>query len=359
MLTPFERYQLTLSAGNFLPDDNQANAVKHLQLLYQHLTEEPAKKWWGKKPKLKGLYLWGSVGIGKTWLMDLFFDSLSLKKKWRIHFHDFMRQIHTQLQHYQGSAAPIEKIALDYAKKTHVLCLDEFFVADIADAMILARLFEGLFKHHVVIIATSNTPPDALYPNGLQRGRFLPAIVLIKKNMDIFYLSTTQDYRLRELEAAGVFICPPDPAKVKQLFLQLAHGDIREKKDILLYDRPIQTIAYANNILWIEFRKLCQIPRSQMDYLIIARQWHIVILDKLEAIKASDTNIARYFINLIDIFYDMKTTLIICSDVTIDKIYPEGELISEFGRTQSRLIEMQSIQYLKLSEARTNQEKDS
>jgi cell division protein ZapE len=355
MLTPFERYQLALSSGHFLPDENQANAVKHLQLLYQALEDEPTKKWFGKKPKLKGLYLWGSVGIGKTWLMDLFYESLSLKRKWRTHFHDFMREVQSQLQHYQGKENPLEKIAIDYARKTRILCFDEFFISDIADAMILAKLFEHLFKHHVLIIATSNTPPDKLYHNGLQRGRFLPAISLIKKNMDVIHLSTTKDYRLRELEEAGVFIYPPDSHKLKQLFSQLAHGDIKEKKDITLYDRPIQTIAYADNILWVEFKKLCQIPRSQIDYLSIAKRWPIVIVDHLRQITHKETNIARYFINLIDIFYDLKTTLLLSSEVAIDQIYPEGELIIDFQRTLSRLIEMQSTEYLKLSENRLRQ----
>ncbi len=352
MLTPFERYQLALSSGHFLPDEYQATAVKHLQILHHELEQSLSKNWFGKKPKLKGLYLWGSVGIGKTWLMDLFFDSLTLKKKWRIHFHDFMREVHEQLQRYQGNPDPLEKIAKEYAKKTRVLCFDEFFVSDIADAMILGKLFEALFKEKIIVVATSNVPPDDLYKNGLQRGRFLQAINLIKKNMDILHLSINKDYRLRELEEAGVFFHPSDPIKLKALFSQLAHGKISDHKDIYLYDRPIQTIAFADNIIWVEFNKLCHTPRSQMDYLSIAKRWSIVIIDNLNQISEKETNTARYFINLIDILYDTKTTLILSSDINIENIYPNGELAFEFQRTLSRLTEMQSTAYLKLSEER-------
>jgi len=353
MLTPFERYQLALSSGHFLPDEHQANVIKHLQLLHQELEQSLSKKWFGKKPKLKGLYLWGSVGIGKTWLMDLFFESLTLKRKWRIHFYDFMREVHDQLQRYQGNQDPLEKIAKTYAQKTRVLCFDEFFVSDIADAMILGKLFESLFKEKIIIIATSNVAPDDLYKSGLQRERFQQAINLIKKNMDILHLATHKDYRLRELEEAGVFFYPPDHIKLKQLFSQLAHGKIHDQKDIYLYDRPIQTIAYADNIIWLDFKKLCHIPRSQMDYLSIARRWSTVIIDNLNLITEKETNTARYFINLIDILYDLKTTLILNSNIDIHHIYPKGELTFEFQRTKSRLTEMQSTAYLKLAEERT------
>jgi cell division protein ZapE len=350
MLTPFERYQLALSSGQYLPDETQANIVKHLQVLHHELEKNISRPWFGKKPKLKGLYLWGSVGIGKTWLMDLFFESLTSRKKWRVHFHDFMREVHEQLQQHQGKQDPLEKIAKAYARKTSILCFDEFFVSDIADAMILSKLFETLFKEHIVIIATSNVSPDDLYKNGLQRGRFLPAINSIKKHMDVLHLATTKDYRLRELEEAGVFFYPPDPVKLKQLFLQLAHNKIHDQKDIYLYDRPIQTIAYADNIIWLDFKKLCHTPRSQMDYLSIAKRWSIVIIDHLSMITEKETNTARYFINLIDILYDMKTTLILSSSVTLDELYPKGELVFEFQRTKSRLTEMQSILYLKQAE---------
>lgn len=353
MLTPFERYQLALSTGQFLPDENQANAVTHLQLLHQELEQNLTQHWFRKKSKLKGLYLWGSVGIGKTWLMDLFFESLTIKRKWRIHFHDFMREVHDQLQAYQGHQDPLEKIAKKYAQKTRVLCFDEFFVSDIADAMILGKLFEALFKEKIIVVATSNVPPGDLYKSGLQRERFQQAINLIKKNMDIHHLSTQKDYRLRELEEAGVFFHPPDPLKLKQLFSQLAHGKIADHKDIYLYDRPIQTIAYADNIIWLDFKKLCHVPRSQMDYLSIAKRWQIVIIDNLHLITEKETNTARYFINLIDILYDLKTTLILSSNINIDEVYPKGELTFEFQRTKSRLTEMQSVAYLKIAEERT------
>ena len=263
-----------------------------------------------------------------------------------------MREVHDQLQAYQGHQDPLEKIAKKYSQKIHVLCFDEFFVSDIADAMILGKLFEALFKEKIVVIATSNVPPDDLYKTGLQRERFQHAINLIKKNMDILHLSTQKDYRLRELEEAGVFFHPPDHIKLKKLFLQLAHGKISDHKDIYLYDRPIETIAFADNIIWLDFKKLCHIPRSQMDYLSIAKRWSTVIIDNINLITEKETNIARYFINLIDILYDIKTILILNSHVDINHIYPKGELNFEFQRTKSRLIEMQSLSYLKLAEQR-------
>jgi cell division protein ZapE len=198
----------------------------------------------------------------------------------------------------------------------------------------------------VIIIATSNLPPDELYKDGLQRSRFLHAINLIKKNMEVIHLSTTKDYRLRELEEAGVFFNPPNEAKIKELFLHLAHGEIKYEKDIYLYDRPIPTIAYAENIIWLDFKKLCRTPRSQMDYLSIAKRWKTVIIDNLNYIPEKETNTARYFINLIDILYDMKITLILNSHISLENIYPKGELEFEFKRTQSRLTEMQSTTYL-------------
>lgn len=346
MPAPTEQYQQALASGQYTADPNQADIVAHLEKIYQQLAEAPKRSWFQKKTSVKGLYIWGSVGVGKTWLMDLFFSSLTIKNKWRIHFHDFMREIHAQMEQIKGQANPLVIIAKNIAKTTQILCFDEFVVYDIADAMILGGLFQALFKENITVIATSNVSPDNLYKNGIQRERFLPAIELIKKNLDVMHLTTTTDYRLRELEAAGVFFNPPNKNKVTQLFNQLAHGEIHYEHEIQLHDRPITTLAVAENIIWFDFLKLCNIPRSQLDYLSITKRWGTVIVDNMLPIAINEGNLARNFINLIDILYDTKTILILNSAVTLENIYQNGKLEFEFQRTKSRLIEMQSIAYL-------------
>jgi cell division protein ZapE len=351
MLTPYERYQHALATGDYLPDQNQASVVDHLQKLYLYIEDT---SWFKKKSSetKKGLYIWGSVGVGKTWLMDLFFESLTAKQKTRMHFHDFMREIHDQLQRLQGNVDPLKKIAKQFAKNTKVLCFDEFYVSDIGDAMILANLFTAFFKENIIIVATSNVIPDNLYKDGLQRARFLPAISLIKKHMVTLHLPTTKDYRLRELEEAGIFFSPLSTEtehKIQKLFSQLAHGETKHNKDIYLYDRPINTINF-DNILWVDFKKLCSTPRSQLDYLSITKRWSTIIIDNLRPITEKETSTARYFINLIDILYDSRITLILRSDCPISDIYKSGVLSFEFKRTLSRLTEMQSTSYLQEAE---------
>lgn len=352
MLTPAERYQQAIASGEYLPDENQARVVDHFQGLYKAIEET---RWFKKRSPTKGLYIWGSVGVGKTWLMDLFFNSLTTKQKTRLHFHDFMHEMHDQLQRHQGSADPLKKIASQFARHTKILCFDEFYVADIGDAMILANIVEAFFKEKIIIVATSNVVPDQLYKDGLQRARFIPAISLIKKNMAVLHLPTTKDYRLRELEEAGIFFSPLSTDThhaIEKLFTQLAHGEVKQNKDIYLYDRPIQTIAFADNILWLDFKKICASPRSQLDYLSIVKRWQTVVIDNLKPIPEKETNTARYFINLIDILYDSRTTLILRADCAISDIYTAGELSFDFKRTVSRLTEMQSTHYLQEAEAK-------
>ena len=350
MLTPAERYQQALVSGNYLPDYNQALIVDHFQKLYSDLEDTG---WFKKRSPIKGLYIWGSVGVGKTWLMDLFFNSVTTKHKTRLHFHDFMQEMHDQLQRFQGSSDPLKKIASQFARHTKILCFDEFYVSDIGDAMILGNIFEAFFKEKIIIVATSNVIPDQLYKDGLQRARFMPAISLIKKHMTVLHLPTTRDYRLRELEEAGIFFSPltdKTHQKIEKLFSQLAHGEIKLGKDIYLYERPINTIAFADNILWLDFKKICSSPRSQLDYLSIVKRWSTVIIDNLKPIAESETNTARYFINLIDILYDSRVTLILRSECSIQDIYTSGELAFDFKRTKSRLTEMQSTHYLQEAE---------
>jgi cell division protein ZapE len=351
MLTPFERYQHAIHSKQFIADEAQAKIIAHLQDLYQQLNipSPTFKKLFGKPTPIKGLYIWGSVGAGKTWLMDLFYESLPFKLKWRRHFHEFMQDIHDQLQRYQGKSDPLQKIATQLAKQTKILCFDEFYVPDIADAMILGNLLTALFKEKIAIVTTANSAPDDLYKDGLQRERFLPAISLIKKHMYVHHIQSKKDYRLRELEHAGVFFTPENEENLKKLtslFQKLAHGEIKHHKDIYLYDRPIKTIAHSENILWVDFNQICHMPRSPMDYLAITKRYPLVVISNVRTLTSSDTNAARYLINLVDIFYDTDTALILSSQTTIDNIYTEGELVQDFQRTRSRLHEMQSTSYL-------------
>lgn len=357
MLTPFERYHQALVSGQYFPDPAQAKVVEEFQQLYQNLiyAQEPAyKKWFNKKQlPIKGIYIWGGVGAGKTWLMDLFFASLPLKNKRRSHFHEFMQETHDLMQRWQGRPNPLQKIAEQLAKQIKVLCFDEFFVEDIGDAMILGNLFEALYKQRIVIVATSNVPPDNLYKEGLQRGKFLPTISLIKKNMRVIHVEPHCDYRLRELEEAGVFFYSQksdDQKKLQHLFQHIAKGEIHENEEMWINYRPIKVKAWAENIIWLDFEIFCNIPRSQQDYLTIAKKYKTVILSNIRALSSDETTIAQYLINLVDIFYDQHVTLILSSAVTVDNIYLDGKVSFEFKRTHSRLREMQSTTYLSRSQ---------
>ena len=298
---------------------------------------------------IKGLYLSGKVGIGKTYLMDIFYGSLPFKKKRRQHFHGFMREVHLALKGLQGHKNPLIWIAKDIAKETHVLCFDEFFVSDIGDAMLLGGLLDALFKLDVTLVATSNCKPEALYPNGLQRQRFLPAIELLKNYCNVFEMGSKQDYRLRHLEQKGVYFYPLNPSaekKLTALFEALAPGRVWEGEDIVIEGRPIKTKRKAMNVVWFDFDNICNIPRSPMDYIEIAQGFSTVIISGVPQIHGTDRNTITYFIYLVDIFYDHHVNLILSAEVPIDNIYPAGEKYFEFQRTQSRLIEMQSLHYL-------------
>ena len=260
-----------------------------------------------------------------------------------------MQQVHAHLKQLQGQSDPLKIIAKRFAQQSRVICFDEFFVLDITDAMILANLLEALFKEGVILVTTSNLPPDSLYRNGLQRDRFLPAIGLLKKHTLVISLQSQTDYRLRELKQAGVYYNPvndKNTAKMQQLFDHLTHGDAKINHQLSINDRDIQTIACSQNIVWFDFNHLCHTPRSQMDYLEIAKIFHTVFVSNVPKIASRDVNAARYLINLVDIIYDQRVKLIISAEVPILEIYTEGELFFAFQRTCSRLLEMQSEEYL-------------
>jgi cell division protein ZapE len=310
------------------------------------------------RPAQKGLYLWGSVGRGKTWLMDLFYHSLPFPERRRRHFHRFMYEVHAQLRTLQHQQSPLEVLAQRISEDCRVLCFDELFVSDIADAMILGGLLEGLFNHGVSLVATSNTRPRDLYKDGLQRARFLPAIASIEQNTEVVSMGGRTDYRLRRLTQAGIYVkagAPDTWHRLQRLFAELADGDAaaHEQPDetardgtIEIEGRSIPVIRQNQSIVWFSFSALCTGPRSQNDYIEIARNYSSVIVSDVPVLDADHENEARRFIALVDELYDHHVNLIISADAPPNELYRGERLTQQFERTASRLIEMQSEEYL-------------
>ena len=360
LLTPRQRYEKDLSQAGFQVDAAQQAAVELLEDLYRRLKEreleERNRGFWSRltnsRPKpLQGLYFWGGVGRGKTYLMDIFFDCLPFEKKHRSHFHRFMRDVHKQLKHLEGQKNPLLKVADNLAEKMRVLCFDEFFVSDITDAMILAGLLEALFDRGVTLVATSNIVPDELYRDGLQRARFLPAIELLNLHTQVVNVDGGVDYRLRTLEQVALYHSPLNAVAEKKLqesFLALAPDceEICEPSEVEIEGRVIRAVRECEDIIWFQFEQLCEGPRSQNDYIELAREYHAVVLSEVPQLSAEKEDAARRFINLVDEFYDRGVKLLISAAVPIDSIYDSGRLEFEFQRTCSRLLEMQSKEYL-------------
>ena len=361
-LTPWEHYQQDLQRAEFSHDLAQEQAVKSLQRVYDELVaaQQPASgitKLFGflgkTNSQVKGLYLWGGVGRGKTYLMDTFFDALPGDKKLRAHFHRFMHQIHLDLDGLKGQRDPLLVIAKRMAEQYQVICFDEFFVSDITDAMLLGTLFEALFAEGVALVATSNIIPDELYRNGLQRARFLPAIAAINKHCEILNVDSGIDYRLRTLEQAEIYHFPLDTqadANLISYFDQLAPESEVSDEPIDIDGRGIAIRKQAQGVLLINFRELCDGPRSQRDYMEMACIYHTVLLSNVEQMGSQTTgdDIARRFLAMVDEFYERNVKLIISAEVALEQIYTEGLLSFEFRRCRSRLTEMQSHEYLAL-----------
>jgi cell division protein ZapE len=305
----------------------------------------------GSPEPAKGLYMWGGVGRGKTFLMDLFFETLEIGPKRRSHFHRLMQDVHKRLRELGDIEDPLDVVARDIAGEARVLCFDEFFVSDIGDAMILGRLLDGLFRRGVTLVATSNTRPDELYKEGLQRQRFLPAIDALNAHTRIVHMGGDTDYRLRLLREAGTYLTPGDDLarrKLKAFFGESASSEVREDHAIEVNGRDIHARHCAKGIAWFDFFDLCDGPRSQADYIEIARWYPTVILSGVPMLDASREDQARRFVALVDEFYDRRVKLIIAADHPADELYTGKRLQFEFERTVSRLLEMQSAEYLHL-----------
>lgn len=363
--SPLARYQRDLQRPDFRHDPAQEIAVKHLQHLYEQLVAawkaEQQKSVFGNffkrfasdssRELVRGLYFWGGVGRGKTYLMDNFFESLPFEQKLRAHFHRFMRRVHAELKKLDGKKNPLKLVADTIAAEARVICFDEFFVSDITDAMILGTLMEELFARGVTLVATSNIVPDGLYKDGLQRARFLPAIELLNKHTLVVNVDGGVDYRLRALEQAELYHHPLSAAADESLMgsfksLVAAGAEIREQQEIEVEGRMILSRCISEGIIWFDFVELCDGPRSQNDYIELAREYHTVILGNVPALGRSNDDQARRFVNLVDEFYDRQVKLIISAERPLAELYSTGKLDFEFQRTVSRLLEMQSHEYL-------------
>ncbi len=297
----------------------------------------------------RGLYFWGGVGRGKTMLMDWFYESLRFPRRQRSHFYRFMRHVHEELRLGQRRAQPLDIVAQRLARQTRVICLDEFFVADIADAMLLAGLFEGLFRRGVTLIATSNSPLEDLYKDGLQRERFLPAIELIRRHVDVVRLDGGIDYRLRQLEQAPTYLESADeqtPLRLKERFAALAGDSAAGPSMLCIEDRDLAAVATGAGMVWFEFCDLCEGPRSQNDYIELARMYHAIFISNIPQFTTADEDAARRFIAAIDEFYDRGVKIVVSAAAAPAALYHGDRLQLEFQRAASRLMEMQTQQYL-------------
>ncbi|HQV72378.1 MAG: AFG1 family ATPase [Xanthomonadales bacterium] len=355
-LCPSARYAQGVADAAWQGDPAQQPALRAFDRMFEALgADQPLSMWQrlrGQKAATpQGLYLWGSVGRGKTFLMDLFFESLPIEEKSRVHFHRFMQGIHAELRALTGHSDPLREVARRIAAKTRVLCLDEFFVLDIGDAMILGNLFKALFADGVMLVTTSNTAPANLYKDGLQRERFLPAIALIEKHCEILELVSATDWRLRALKQAPVYLTPPDAAAeraMKAIFHRVAHAAERVDFSLSINDRPVPVKRESDGAIWFEFDALCDGPRGVADYIYLARSYHTVLISRVPEFTPQTEDAAQRFVELVDELYDHAVKLVLSAAVPIIDLYDGRRHRAVFARTESRLIEMQSEEYLAL-----------
>ncbi|RTL34432.1 MAG: cell division protein ZapE [Burkholderiales bacterium] len=357
MTSVTELYDQTLRERGFQADAAQLRAIEALQrcqdewIAYKSRRSNAVTKLLVRPPIPRGVYMYGGVGRGKSFLMDCFFQAVPLTRKTRLHFHEFMREVHRELQELKGIADPLEELGKRIARRFRLICFDEFHVADVTDAMILHRLLDALFRNRVSIVTTSNFHPDELYPNGLHRDRILPAIELLKSHLEVINVDAGTDYRRRTLEDMNLYLTPlteDNEAALTRAFESLAEAQDEDRK-LMIEHRALWARRRAGGVVWFDFQTLCGGPRSQNDYLELASQFHTVILSGVPEMPIRLASEARRFTWLVDVLYDRRVKLIISAAVPAEQLYTEGPLAHEFPRTVSRLQEMRSAEYLALS----------
>src|SRR3990167_5376797 len=351
-----ELYPQPLAERGYTADPAQLRAVAALQRCQDEWAAYKARRGNAltralvRPPIPRGVYMHGGVGRGKSFLMDCFFQAVPLTRKTRLHFHEFMREVHRELQELKGTVNPLDELGKRIARRFRLICFDEFHVADVTDAMILHRLLVALFQNRVSIITTSNFEPDALYPNGLHRDRILPAIALLKDKLEVVNVDNGTDYRQRTLEQLEFYLTPLGEAAERQL--EATFNDLAEARDedplLHIEHRELKALRRAGGVVWFDFRTLCGGPRSQNYYLEIAQQFHTVILSQVPQMPPKFASEARRFTLLVDVLYDRRIKLIVSAAVPAEQLYTEGPLAHEFPRTVSRLQEMRSAEYLAL-----------
>ncbi|MFV5439019.1 cell division protein ZapE [Acinetobacter oleivorans] len=352
--SPAERYAEALASGQFMADEAQAQAVQELdrvwkELLNRYKASKKAFRRFRRQTSPKGVYMWGGVGRGKTWLMDQFYESVPFRRKTRMHFHHFMQHVHKELNKLSGQRNPLEIVADQIYKDAVVICFDEFFVSNVTDAMILSDLFQKLFVRGVTLIATSNIAPDGLYKNGIHRDRFLPTIEMVKKNCNVLNVDAGVDYRLRVLKQAQLFKSPLSnevQSWMAERFSALTHTQAHSQEPIVINNRVVETLGHTEDVLWCEFSELCFKPRSPADFIEIANIYNTVLVSNVPHLTDFLSEGTRRFIYLVDEFYDRGVKLLLTSQDSIIDIYQGEKLAFEIERTRSRLLEMQSDEYL-------------
>ena len=358
-MKPSEHYQQILLEKQFNTDQAQQAVMHHFDQLYddlvdfhssQHALGGTLRRLLFKQAAPTGIYLWGGVGRGKTWLMDIFYECLPFEQKHRLHFHRFMREVHAELEQQKGHKNPLRLVARSFARRFHLLCLDEFHVSDITDAMILYGLLKSLIHEGVCLVMTSNLQPDELYRDGLQRERFLPAIDLLKSHCKVLKIDQGNDHRLKTLSQAEIYYSPLSSENhdaLSRCFEQLVPCQPKSDTTIQINQRELSVYKLADDVIWFDFNLLFNSPRAVADYIELARLFHTVVISDIPVLNQSNEDKTRRFIQLIDEFYDRKVKVLISAAASITQLY-QGELLKfEFERTISRLTEMQSDAYLR------------
>ncbi|MCX7275308.1 MAG: cell division protein ZapE [Burkholderiales bacterium] len=349
-----QAYQAALAERGYETDSAQTAAVERLQRMHDELVAFKASRSNAllkmiRRPAVpRGVWLHGGVGRGKSFLMDCFYAAVPVVRKTRVHFHEFMRGVHRELDDIKGAANPLDEVARRIARRYRLLCFDEFHVSDIADAMILERLMRGLFANGVTFVITSNYAPSALYPDGLHRDRMLPAIDLLQSELDVLSVDVGIDYRRRSMEQVQAYHCPlgaSADAALRGAFEALAETREDEPR-LMIENRELRALRRAGGVVWFDFRTLCGGPRSQNDYLELSQQFHTVILSDIPRMSAGMASEARRFVWLIDVLYDQRVKLLMSAQCPPEELYTAGAMAGEFHRTVSRIVEMQSREYL-------------